>query len=381
MSYPNANITVDGDASDWNLDEFDTIISGGVAPGGDPFEWERMMGTGDIGVLGWDDAEENVYYGAAWTNEVLPENRADNSVKFYARDNETHQYFLVDIIEDEITTFNDEAWANDSVEFYFDPSNDRGDLAGGDPPWESDVQLVIDAANRLQVWLASPEYKAQLEAGMNSAVTITDKGWLLEVGIDKTVFETPLPAVLGPANDPAGNNSSFEWDYRDIDNPDDNGDVRGLDPAFTTLYVWADGTPGQGNPAKIPDTWGQMIAGIPSDPTLRIDDGSLTDATERVNYVHDVLGTWIGDSNFDGEFNSTDFVVVFGAGEYEDELAVNSTWATGDWNGDGEFNSSDFVAAFVDGGYEKGPRPAAVPEPSSVVLLLMGALACVRRRH
>ena len=70
-----------------------------------------------------------------------------------------------------------------------------------------------------------------------------------------------------------------------------------------------------------------------------------------------------------GEFNSTDFVVVFGAGQYEDAEALNSTWATGDWNGDGEFNSSDFVAAFTDGGYERGPRPAAVPEPHALILV------------
>ena len=110
---------------------------------------------------------------------------------------------------------------------------------------------------------------------------------------------------------------------------------------------------------------------------------SLRDPTERANYVHDVLGTWIGDSNFDGEFNSTDFVLVFGAGEYEDGLDGNSTWSDGDWNGDGDFNSSDFVAAFTDGGYEAGARPAvaAVPEPSGVVLFLMGILAFVRRRR
>ena len=28
MSYPNANITVDGDASDWNLSQFGTLVVG-----------------------------------------------------------------------------------------------------------------------------------------------------------------------------------------------------------------------------------------------------------------------------------------------------------------------------------------------------------------
>lgn len=118
--------------------------------------------------------------------------------------------------------------------------------------------------------------------------------------------------------------------------------------------------------------------GVDPDPTLRLDDGSLTDPGERLNYVHDVLGTWMGDANLDGEFNSGDFVQVFTAGEYEDTVEENSVWATGDWNGDKEFNSGDFVVAFSDGGFEQGPfqaaGTAAVPEPSSIVLALLSLL-------
>ena len=58
-----------------------------------------------------------------------------------------------------------------------------------------------------------------------------------------------------------------------------------------------------------------------------------------------------GDSNHDGLFNSADLVVVFQAGEYQDGVALNSSYETGDWNGDGEFDSSDFVFAFQKGGY------------------------------
>ena len=124
------------------------------------------------------------------------------------------------------------------------------------------------------------------------------------------------------------------------------------------------------------------MAVLDSSDDLRFDangDGSVTDA-DRQFWVTELANTWIGDSNMDGEFSSTDFVVVFGAGEYEDELTANSTWATGDWNGDKEFNSSDFVAAFTDGGYEKGPRAAAVPEPAAIVLLLIGGCALLASR-
>ena len=82
-------------------------------------------------------------------------------------------------------------------------------------------------------------------------------------------------------------------------------------------------------------------------------------------WVHDIKVTWFGDANLDGEFNSTDFVVVFQAGEYEDDVELNSVWQTGDWNADGDFSSTDFVVAFQDGGYEMGPRTRlnVVPEP------------------
>ncbi len=53
-----------------------------------------------------------------------------------------------------------------------------------------------------------------------------------------------------------------------------------------------------------------------------------------------------GDANRDGVFNSSDLVAVFQIGEYEDNIAGNSTWDEGDWDGDGEFTTADIVAAF-----------------------------------
>ncbi|MFC1759739.1 hypothetical protein ACFL2H_13395, partial [Planctomycetota bacterium] len=98
-------------------------------------------------------------------------------------------------------------------------------------------------------------------------------------------------------------------------------------------------------------------------------DGSVNNA-DLVAMVVGELNTYIGDANLDGEFSSSDFVFVFGASKYE--TGQVASWAEGDWNGDQKFNTSDFVAAFSDGGYEKGPRPAAVPEPSSILLVLVG---------
>ena len=106
----------------------------------------------------------------------------------------------------------------------------------------------------------------------------------------------------------------------------------------------------------------------------------IVDELDRIVWVHDVSRTYFGDSNLDGEFNSSDFVTVFKAGEYEDDIEMNSGWAEGDWNGDGDFNSRDFVFAFQDGGYEQGPRVAAVvPEPSSAFFALLGVAVLFSR--
>ena len=68
--------------------------------------------------------------------------------------------------------------------------------------------------------------------------------------------------------------------------------------------------------------------------------------------VERIMGSSIGDANLDGIFNSSDFVTIFQAGQYEDNIEGNSTWSEGDWNGDGEFSSSDLVYAFQKGRYE-----------------------------
>ena len=124
-----------------------------------------------------------------------------------------------------------------------------------------------------------------------------------------------------------------------------------------------------------------MISGE-NDATYDLNEDGAVDVADRNQWL-DLTNTYMGDSNFDGEFSSSDFVTVFGAAKYETGEAA--TWAEGDWNGDGAFNSSDFVAAFSGGGYEKGPRDGGlqvVPEPSSVVLLVgLAGLLTLRRRR
>ena len=57
----------------------------------------------------------------------------------------------------------------------------------------------------------------------------------------------------------------------------------------------------------------------------------------------------VGDSDFNGQFDSTDIVQVFQAGKFE--TGQEASYSEGDWNGDGVFNSTDIVFAFQAGMY------------------------------
>lgn len=120
------------------------------------------------------------------------------------------------------------------------------------------------------------------------------------------------------------------------------------------------------------------IEDVKFDVTL---DGHV-DARDHNFWVTEIKGTYYGDADLNGEFNSSDLVAVLAAGQYEDGIAGNSGWAKGDFDGDSDFTSSDLVTALADGGYEQGPRPAAtaVPEPNVSLLALMAAMVGISPR-
>lgn len=104
-------------------------------------------------------------------------------------------------------------------------------------------------------------------------------------------------------------------------------------------------------------------------------------------WAEEIADTYIGDSNLDGEFNSSDWVHLFERGSYDDGIELNASWIDGDWNGDADFNSHDIVFAMTHGGYEAGRRnalSASVPEPTSAIgscIILVEGIACLRRRR
>ena len=113
-----------------------------------------------------------------------------------------------------------------------------------------------------------------------------------------------------------------------------------------------------------------------------LDGDTQVDANDIAYWVRELGNSYIGDANLDGEFNSSDLVLVFNADEYEDDVSGASIWYSGDWSGDGDFTTADLVFAFQDGGYEMGPRSAShsVPEPTSILLAAaMGGILAARR--
>jgi hypothetical protein len=61
----------------------------------------------------------------------------------------------------------------------------------------------------------------------------------------------------------------------------------------------------------------------------------------------------MGDVNADGRFDSSDIVLLFQSGQYEDGVEWNSTWTEGDVNGDQEFDTRDLVQLFQNGRYDE----------------------------
>ncbi len=128
------------------------------------------------------------------------------------------------------------------------------------------------------------------------------------------------------------------------------------------------------------DLLSQAIAQNVVDDFYDLDQSGTVDHGDLNMMVHDILETSFGDANLDRAFNSTDFVAVFQAGKYEQDLPAG--WADGDWNADLRFESADMVAAMQEGTYERESLGAvrAVPEPSSLLLILIACLAMARAR-
>ena len=99
-------------------------------------------------------------------------------------------------------------------------------------------------------------------------------------------------------------------------------------------------------------------------------------ATALSGYNYAVVGTTIlnGDANRDGRVDVNDLTIVlanFGR-------TTGMSWSTGDLNGDGQVDVNDLTIVLANYGQSLGssvPTPVAVPEPTCLALLGVGAVS------
>ena len=97
-------------------------------------------------------------------------------------------------------------------------------------------------------------------------------------------------------------------------------------------------------------------------------DTSIVDLGEEFGFV---TGSFFADFNLDG------MVSILDLGVLGDGYNQTGTWATGDANGDG---AVDLLDLGVLGDNYNLSLPGAIPEPATMSLLAIGAVALIRRK-
>jgi hypothetical protein len=328
--------------SEYEDQEGEGIFGGSSEP---PYRYQQVFPAADFAALGNQPH---------WIVGFGP--RADESVTSpltaHLPDNEV-RLSTTQLGPDDLTSVFDDNHGLDVLQFYSGPLTMVADVAGPGP---------------------GPKgfYHADFPAGVTPFLYDPSQGNLL---FDFIAWQGESPKIL--ADQIPGMRTVVV-----VEPPDTQGD-RGASAIFQFTFVPV--TPGDYNhngtldAADIDDLTIQTAGGTnPAFYDLN-GDALVNDGDIKV-WIGDLFHSWMGDANLDGQFNSTDLVSVLAAGTYE--VDVNAVWSTGDFNGDGRANSGDLVAALADGGYEMGSRPAvaSVPEPTTLILLVMAAVALSARR-
>ena len=89
-----------------------------------------------------------------------------------------------------------------------------------------------------------------------------------------------------------------------------------------------------------------------------------------------------GDANGDGKVDGSDVTILAGNWQKGVSDGLTATWAEGDFNGDGKVDGSDVTILAGNWQYGVEAAAAAVPEPSTIILILcgIGAMFAFRRR-
>jgi hypothetical protein len=99
-------------------------------------------------------------------------------------------------------------------------------------------------------------------------------------------------------------------------------------------------------------------------------DGIL-DYEDRRVWVEDLAGTYFGDADLNQEVDFSDFLAL------ARQFGGPGGWAEGDFDGSGDVQFSDFL--LLANNFGNQPMAAAIPEPNSAMLLLVGLVSLLRR--
>jgi hypothetical protein len=104
-------------------------------------------------------------------------------------------------------------------------------------------------------------------------------------------------------------------------------------------------------------------------------DGLPVGPSDIDYYIRNILHTAYGDANLDGKVDALDFQALLN--HWQDS---NQGWAHADFNGDGMVEALDFQQ-LLNNWNPTGSGLGQIPEPASVILLLAGAAAFMRKRR
>ena len=211
----------------------------------------------------------------------------------------------------------------------------------------------------------------------------TQTGWLWEY-VDRVQSNTSSATdiAIGVPSAAFGNDDAFDFALwannfdlgKDEDYYPNSSYLQG--GSFFTYVVGE-----SAGPIGIDELSSAIRSGLTDDKFDLNDDGTVN-GNDHAYWVKNVTKTHYGDANLDLAVDSSDFIQVFQAGQYEDAIAGNSLWSTGDWNGDLDFTSDDLILALQDvGSFGAVASVSAVPEPSGLLLLLMGGIGLLRTRR
>ncbi|MDG2381439.1 MAG: lamin tail domain-containing protein [Pirellulaceae bacterium] len=131
---------------------------------------------------------------------------------------------------------------------------------------------------------------------------------------------------------------------------------------FTYEDIWHPSTDGGGFSLELVDEFGARI---------NYDSAQAWRASSQIGGSPGITGLPLpGDSNHDGIFNSSDLVLVFQLGKYEDGTLNNATFEEGDWDGDGDFTTRDFVFVFQQASYVAAAEEAQASDAVFAMLAL-----------